>query len=336
MSDLILNDIMNADVDPVHPDTELDTIVDHLANSEYSCCVIATDNNIPLGTISESTLIKIISNNTNDVTSSLKDQASQHMDAHPFTLPMNTTLVDAIKWVEKRNINTVLVTALSGELLGIVTPSELAIAYSRVIRHHTENMELTVQKRTRELEKANQKLITISMVDSLTGLGNRRAMEVDIMRVHAAGIRHRRCYSIALFDIDFFKKYNDHYGHQAGDNILQLVANHFKKAIRESDSVYRYGGEEFLMVMPETNEEEAMIPIQRVLDGLAALTIPHAESPLTFITTSAGIACSHHQGQRLSNWRQVVELADEGLYEAKGAGRNQLSVSTTGKLKAVQ
>jgi len=95
-------------------------------------------------------------------------------------------------------------------------------------------------------------------------------------------------------------------------------------------------GEEFLMVMPETNEEEAMIPIQRVLDGLAALTIPHAESPLTFITTSAGIACSHHQGQRLSNWRQVVELADEGLYEAKGAGRNQLSVSTTGKLKAVQ
>jgi len=165
MSDLILNDIMNADVDPVHPDTELDTIVDQLANSEYSCCVIATDNNIPLGTISESTLIKIISNNTNDVTSSLKDQASQHMDAHPFTLPMNTTLVDAIKWVEKRNINTVLVTALSGELLGIVTPSELAIAYSRVIRHHTENMELTVQKRTRELEKANQKLITISMVD---------------------------------------------------------------------------------------------------------------------------------------------------------------------------
>ncbi|MCP4274072.1 MAG: diguanylate cyclase [Gammaproteobacteria bacterium] len=335
MCDLTLNDIMKTDVDLVKPDTDLGTIVNRLANSEYSCCIIATKKNVPLGTLSEMNLIRIIGNSKN-VTKPLSQQASQHMESPPFTLPVDTTLVEAIQWVEKRNINTVLVTAVDGELLGIVTPSELAIAYNRVMRHHTETLELTVQKRTEQLEKVNRKLITISMVDALTGLGNRRAMEVDIMRAHAACIRHRRPYSIALFDIDFFKKYNDHYGHQAGDNILQLVANHFKKSVRDSDSVYRYGGEEFLILMPETNEEEALIPIQRIIDGLAELSIPHVESPMTFITSSAGIASSHHQGQRLSNWRKVVELADDGLYEAKGAGRNQLSISTTNILKAVQ
>jgi len=326
---------MKTDVDHIKPDTELGDVINKLANSKYSCCVIATDNKIPLGTLSESNLINIIGN-SKDITASLKQPASQHMVSPPFTLSMDTSLVSAIKWVEKRSINTVLVTSVNGELKGIITPSELAIAYSRVIRHHTETLEQTVQKRTEELEKANRKLVTISMVDALTGLGNRRAMEVDVMRVHAACIRHRRPYSIALFDIDYFKKYNDHYGHQAGDNVLQLVANHFKKSVRDSDSVYRYGGEEFLMVMPETNDEEAITPVQRILEGLAELTIPHVESPITFITSSAGIASSHHQGQRLSNWRQVVELADEGLYEAKGAGRNQLSVSTTSTLKAVQ
>ncbi len=335
MHELILNDIMKTDVDLVKPDTDLGTIVKLLANSEYSCCVIATEKNIPLGTLSERNLIKIIGS-SKDVTKPLTQQASQHMISPPFTLPVDTSLGNAIKWVEKRHISTVLVTAVDGKLLGIVTPSELAIAYSRVIKLRTENLELTIQKRTEELEKVNRKLMTISMVDALTGLGNRRAMEVDIMRAHAACIRHRRPYSVALFDIDYFKNYNDHYGHQAGDNILQLVSNHFKKTVRDSDSIYRYGGEEFLMVMPETNEVEALIPIQRILDGLANLAIPHTESPMMIITVSAGIASSLHQGQRLSNWRQVVKLADEGLYEAKGAGRNQLSVSTTSTLKAVQ
>ncbi|MCP4413208.1 MAG: diguanylate cyclase [Gammaproteobacteria bacterium] len=335
MCDLTLNDIMKTDVDLVTPDTDLGTIVNRLANSEYSCCIIAKENNIPVGTLSEMNLIRIIGC-SNDVTKSLSQQASQHMESPLFTLPVDTTLISAIQWVEKKNISNVLVTTVDGELLGIVTPSELALAYTRVIRHHTESLEQTVQKRTKQLEKVNRKLISLSMVDALTGLGNRRAMEVDIMRVHAACIRHHHPYSIGLLDIDFFKKYNDHYGHQAGDNILQLVANHFKKSVRDSDAVYRYGGEEFLVLMPETDEKEALIPIQRILDGLVELSIPHVESPMTFITTSAGIASSHHDGQRIANWRKVVEISDDGLYEAKGAGRNQLSISTTSILKAIQ
>ncbi len=335
MSNLTLNDIMKTDVDLVKPDTTLSAIVKLLAKSENSCCVIASDNNIPLGILSDSNLIRIIGS-SKDVTKSLAQQASHHLLSPPFILPEDTTLASAIKRVEKKKINIVLVTALNGELLGIVTPSELAIAYSTIMQHHTENLELTVQQRTEELENVNKKLMTMSMVDALTGLGNRRAMEVDIMRVHAACIRHRHPYSVALFDIDYFKKYNDHYGHQAGDNILQLVANHFKKSVRDSDCVYRYGGEEFLVVMPETNETEALIPTQRIIGGLAELTIPHEESPIGFITISAGIASSDHHGQRLTNWRKVVKLADEGLYEAKGAGRNQLSVSISHTLKAVQ
>ncbi len=116
---------------------------------------------------------------------------------------------------------------------------------------------------------------------------------------------------------------------------MQLIANHLRKSIRESDSVYRYGGEEFLMLMPETSEEEAMIPIERIIKGLAALNIPHVESPYSYITTSAGVASSYHKKQRLANWRRVVELADEGLYLAKDAGRNQLIISEVPDLQVV-
>lgn len=335
MCNLTLNDILSQDVEGISPDTNLKTVLAILSDSEHSCCVITTENNVPLGIISEKKLITQICS-SNDLDNLLLEKVSQHMVTPPCILPQDALLETALKRVEKRNDTSLVVTAVTGELLGIVTPSDLAIAYSRIVQHHTENIKKTVNQRTEELEKVNRKLVTLSMVDSLTGLGNRRAMEVDIIRIHAACIRHHRPYVVVLFDIDYFKNYNDHYGHQAGDNILQMIANHFLKCVRESDSIYRYGGEEFLMIMPETTEEEAMVPIQRVIEGLASIEMPHVKSPFSYITTSAGIAGSCHKGQRLSNWRKVVELADDGLYTAKDAGRNQFAVSEASELKTIQ
>ncbi len=334
MCNLTLSDIMTSEVDCLAPDTSIQTVFQVLTKNNYSCCVIANENRVPLGIITERHLVQVVSENgaSSEV---MVAPVSDYMETPPFTLPEDSSLEDALGWVEKRNVRHLLVTATTGEILGIVTSSNLVQAYTRIMRHHSESLEQTVTQRTEELESVNRKLITLSMVDALTGLGNRRAMEVDIMRIHAAGIRHCRPYSIVLFDIDYFKKYNDHYGHQAGDNVLELVSNHFRKGVRDSDSVYRYGGEEFLMVMPDTNVEEAMIPVQRIVNGLADNKIAHTESPLEILTISAGIASSHHQGQRLASWRQVVEVADEGLYDAKNSGRNQVLVSQRSRLKAV-
>jgi diguanylate cyclase (GGDEF)-like protein len=138
---------------------------------------------------------------------------------------------------------------------------------------------------------------------------------------------------VALLDIDYFKKYNDHYGHQQGDDALKQVANHLKNCIRETDSLYRYGGEEFLILMPETTSQEAMVPLQRIINELGKLSIAHEKSPFEQLTISAGAACSNHQ---LTGWREVIELADRRLYDAKSRGRNQFCVRDSAGLKVVQ
>jgi diguanylate cyclase (GGDEF)-like protein len=335
MSKLTLTDILTPTIDCTHPDSSIKSIFKTLTDNNYSCCIIAGSNRIPLGIITERDLVQLISTANNPETI-MNDSVIDHMSSTPFTMPGDTTLKVALDSIEHRNLRHILVTEADGTISGIVTQTNLVQAYSQIIQNHTNELEETVVKRTEQLEKINQKLTTLSLVDPLTDLGNRRAMEVDLMKVHASGIRHRRAYSVILFDIDFFKKYNDHYGHQAGDKALQMVAIHFRESIRESDSIYRYGGEEFLMIMPDTNNEEALIPVSRIIDNLFGCQIPHSHSPLDYLSTSAGIASSLHQGQRLASWRQVVELADEGLYEAKTSGRNQVIVSKKSTLKVVK
>ena len=333
MTNLQLKDVMTANVVCVQPDTSLQNIFQTLAKNNYSCCVVASDNRIPLGILTERDLIRIISEQ--GLTAELMSAAvPEHMYSPPFTLPADTSLDEVLNLQENRNVKHLLATNIAGEIVGIVTLSDVVKAYNHVVKQQTKNLEKTVIQRTQDLERVNKKLTTLSMRDALTGLSNRRAMEVDITRVHAASIRHGRPYSVILFDIDYFKKYNDHYGHQSGDTILKLVADHFRNGVRESDAVYRFGGEEFLLIMPETDLDEAMIPVQRIVESLYNSKTLHIKSPLEYISTSAGIACSIHEGEKITAWRKVVELADIALYKAKNAGRNQALTAQSSKLNA--
>ena len=334
MLKLTLSEIMTPNVHCLSPDDDMITVITSLGEKNYSCCVVADENKIPVGLLTDRNIISIIGKNGNSP-ELMAEKISNHMVASPFTLPESTDLNDALKLVEDRSVRHILVTNSKGEILGIVSQSDLIRAYDRIMVKHTEGLEKAVDQRTKQLEEVNRKLMNLSMIDTLTGLGNRRAMEVDIMKVHAIAIRQLRPYSLVLFDIDYFKKYNDHYGHQAGDTILEVVANHFRNESRDSDTVFRYGGEEFLMIMPDTDAEEALIPVQRIVKSLCESEIEHSESPLKCITTSAGIACSNYNGSKITNWRQIVELADKGLYDAKHAGRNQVIASTRNTLKAV-
>lgn len=334
MGSLTLTDILTANVDCSDPDTKLKTVFQTLTANNNSCCVVAGKNRIPLGVITHRDLIRIVSKSDN-YTRMMDEPVSDHMRTPPFTMPGFTKVEEAINCIEDRNLHHTLVTAVDGSIIGIVTQTDMVQAYARIIRNQSVVVEQSVIKRTKELENVNRKLVTLSLVDPLTGLGNRRAMEVDIMKLHASGIRHRRAYSIVLFDIDFFKKYNDHYGHQAGDKALQQVASLLRKGIRDSDAIYRYGGEEFLMTLPDTDIKSVNKVVERMIRALFDVEISHIESPFGRVTVSAGVACSHHFGQRLANWRQVVEFADEGLYNAKNSGRNQLAVSQRSTLKVV-
>ena len=197
------------------------------------------------------------------------------------------------------------------------------VAAERVTSLHRQLNQVRAQ-----LEEANLELLGRSLTDSLTNLGNRRRMEEDLLRVHSRALRAQNSYCVTMFDIDFFKFYNDHYGHPAGDEALRQVAKCLNRVVRAGDSVYRYGGEEFLLVMPNCTCDEAVAAAERVLHAVNLIAIPHETRPSAppTITLSAGVAC--HTPDSDLTIHDLIERADQALYAAKLSGRNRVRAVT--------
>lgn len=175
----------------------------------------------------------------------------------------------------------------------------------------------------RALHQAHQTLKDLALTDSLTGLGNRRRLDA-VLDVEIARAR-RQGYPVALvmMDLDFFKAYNDRYGHLAGDQCLRRVAEVLGQALkRPADLAVRYGGEEFTLLLPDTDGHGAGLIVQETLQQLRRLAIEHAGSPFGVVSASAGIAVAHPAQQPISSQALVAE-ADAALYEAKRQGRDR-------------
>jgi diguanylate cyclase (GGDEF)-like protein len=182
-----------------------------------------------------------------------------------------------------------------------------------------------------QLERANLELLEQSLTDQLTGLGNRRRMDEDLDRVHARARRLGRTYGVAIFDIDYFKRYNDHYGHVAGDGALRDVASCIELIVRAGECAYRYGGEEFLVLMPDCGLGDVIsTAADRIRRNVLQAAIPHEARPSEphVVTVSGGVSC-WMPGSRLSA-REMLEEADQALYDAKTAGRNRISAAPLG------
>ena len=174
-----------------------------------------------------------------------------------------------------------------------------------------------------ELAAAREALALQASTDPMTGLRNRLTLTQDLEQVHSSSERYRRSYCLALCDVDFFKRYNDTHGHLAGDTALRQVALTLQRGVRESDLVYRYGGEEFLIILPEQAAPEAMIALERILAQLRALGLEHrAGGPTGIITLSVGMAC-FTPGHAISS-PALLAQADHALYLAKSAGRDRI------------
>ncbi|WP_299204724.1 diguanylate cyclase [uncultured Amphritea sp.] len=176
-------------------------------------------------------------------------------------------------------------------------------------------------------EEAQSKLQQESNTDQLTGLANRRSMDNILEKEWARANRHQRPLAVVMLDVDFFKDYNDHYGHQAGDNCLQRVADVLLKSVQRAGEVAaRYGGEEFLLILPDTDESTARQTAEKICASIAEFQIPHQYSPLEIITLSAGVAALSNQNYK--NIEELLLAADSALYQAKRNGRNQTQVAS--------
>lgn len=193
------------------------------------------------------------------------------------------------------------------------------------LRQHQDQLEEIVQRRTDELTKANENLKYLSEIDPLTTIFNRRVYEHQLAQEIASANRTEKPLSLMMIDIDFFKDYNDHYGHDAGDIALKLIAQSIKEtSLRKTDFVARFGGEEFVVLMPATNIKGAYVLAENIRTNIKALSIKHEFSNVTnIITVSIGI--SSLTGKSLTE-EKLFKQADLALYEAKEAGRNQCKV----------
>jgi len=168
-------------------------------------------------------------------------------------------------------------------------------------------------------------LFIVGHFDALTGIYNRRYMEETLKQVIATLSRANSALSLLMMDIDNFKKYNDTYGHSAGDDCLKQVAGALESVVRrEGDFVARYGGEEFIAVLPNTDEAGAVMVAEGILKAVMDLNIPHEKNGAGIVTISIGVVtqeCSDGQ-----TWNDFVKKADEALYESKENGRNRHTV----------
>jgi len=226
---------------------------------------------------------------------------------------------------------------LDGKQLEWIGKEELFAAYRLLYREVLASREAAaitaklvvaqiarVEEVNHSLEVANEELRKLTNLDGLTGIANRRFHEDKLNREWRRCQRNNSPLAAIMIDIDHFKRYNDHYGHIAGDQCLREVAKALQKGMRRiSDSMARYGGEEFVCLLPDCNAEAAYRVAELFQQRIRSLNIPHATSQIaSILTVSQGVAslipCRDNKATEL------IRQADQALYHAKMSGRNRI------------
>lgn len=212
--------------------------------------------------------------------------------------------------------------SLEGQVYGTLSLSRR----QRFSEKELEGIELILGSAICSIRNACQYIAVeqAALTDSLTGIPNKRAMVDALARATSVGDRHGQDYSLILCDLDHFKSINDNHGHVVGDHILQLAAAEIQKAIRNSDDAFRFGGEEFAILLTHTSETDARAVADRIRQFVGTIRVNCGDTTVS-LSTSCGVAM-RLGGEKQEDW---VARADEALYRAKASGRNSTRVSAS-------
>ncbi|MFI3300191.1 MAG: GGDEF domain-containing protein [Candidatus Gastranaerophilales bacterium] len=191
------------------------------------------------------------------------------------------------------------------------------------IQNIIENFDIPDENKTEVLYKINQmysQTKQLTLTDSLTGLYNRRHFDTTLSREFSRAKRYNSQLSLAIIDVDFFKNVNDNYGHSTGDFVLKEIAYKLLNAFRLSDFVFRYGGEEFAIIFPETSLSDAKIPLERLRKCIENTEFKNSKGVIK-LTISIGVG---EVDEFITNVYDFFDSVDEKLYEAKENGRNKI------------
>lgn len=305
-----VRDLMTTQVERIQVTAPLADAVKIMYQRRLSCLLIDRKHET-IGIVTERDLTKTLSQ--------ILDGAppvniAELMTTNLITIQSDSDFSEAINLLYSHKIRRLIVTNKKREVCGLITRADLLSAQKRVLENE-------VLQRTRQLEKANDALEKLSVTDSMLNVGNRRAMDTALDRILQCAKRYHRPNSIVLFDIDRFKCFNDFYGHQCGDEVLKEVATAVKNSIRRTDTIFRYGGEEFLVLLPETTIDGALIAAEHMRKRVEDMNLPHEKSPFGFVTASFGVSTLNTLEP---DHQQTICEADAALYQAKENGRNRV------------
>ena len=239
-------------------------------------------------------------------------------------------LPDPEEILSRETARLVLIFRLEGEAW-MITHSGISIPYGLAdggeiypmtrLEERKRELEQMIEARTQELAEANRQLEILSNTDGLTNIGNRRYFDRVLQEEWNRGHRATSPLALIMLDIDYFKRFNDHYGHLAGDACLQRLAHALcQSGRRAGELIARYGGEEFVVLLPNTDSRAALDTARHIQQVLASLAIPHHQTSPSIVTVSLGVASMIPSSDYSPV--ELVRQADAALYQAKQSGRN--------------
>ncbi|MBA3026005.1 MAG: diguanylate cyclase [Sulfurimonas sp.] len=271
--------------------------------------VIIIDDLVPLGILTTKDIMRLIVENQN-----LDFPVCEYMSSPVDTVNKNVSIKTALEFLKSKKYKRIVAVDDEGVISGIVSQKELiSLTYSRwamlMKEHEAELNEINIL-----LQSQNKEFETMASTDALTGLFNRYKFSELFVSTYKTMMLRDSKMSLILLDIDFFKKVNDTYGHNNGDRVLVKVAHALHHIIRNIDIVCRWGGEEFVVLLPTASIENAIAIAEKIRMYVENMEIPEVGK----ITISCGVS----EVECEENMKRVIERADKALYLAKNSGRN--------------
>lgn len=255
----------------------------------------------------------------------------------------NTCLQQRFRWAVASNAAVMGIVLVCLPLSGIapaVQNLQIGLLFSTMaltlaIAHRLEwqsrrayLLSLREQLRRRQLQRSNTQLATLSERDSLTGLANRRAVDRHLQKAWSACAVAGLPLVLIMIDVDCFKRYNDTYGHPAGDACLRAIGELIRLQMRQDDLAGRYGGEEFIAILQGVEAVSAQLIAERIREAVQELAIPHITSTVAgMVTVSVGLACARPEPGMIA--ADLLQAADAALYQAKQTGRSRVCFAET-------
>jgi len=283
-------------------------LFEDMINEEFDNILVVEDMK-PVGILTTKDILQLIKNK-ND----LKRTVSEYMSTPVDTIHKDSSIKEALEFVNKKHYKRVIVVDDEGNLSGVITQEEfIALSYARwavhMKDHHAELSEIN-----NVLENKNKEYEVMASTDSLTGLYNRFKFSELYLSEYTAMIQRNNDMSIILLDIDFFKSVNDTYGHNIGDQVLIQISHALLKILRSIDIVCRWGGEEFVILLPTASLQNAVDLAEKLRVYIEELEIDVVGK----LTASFGVS----QVREDDEMQDVIARADKALYLAKNSGKN--------------